>query len=347
MGIRRAERSAKVASGKLRSGCGVGIVVLFVFAILAVVARIAPWTGPTLALVRVEGPIYESRELVHAMTKAAANPRVRGILVRIDSPGGAVGASEEIYRELSRIRTESKKPVVASMGNIAASGGYYVSLAADEIFANNGTVTGSIGVIATDLDIEQLLAALRIRPNVIKSGEHKDTGSPLRAMTEEERQLLQRLVFDLHRQFVREVVQRRQEPLRLHLKEHPQEFEKILATSATKVMDRAIERSAFDSQELAREVGTDTAIVDRVKSLADGRVFTGEQAWRLGLVDKIGNIEDARRRLAALAGLSKEARLVDYSPGKGIVQWLATTGERAWAALRQPPPAIEYRFRGH
>ncbi len=304
-------------------GCfAVFLVFLGLLAVLLMLAVVGQVAGTTegVALIRIEGPIYQSRDLLESIRRARESKRAKAVLVRIDSPGGAVGASEEIFREL--VRTRAEKPVVVSMGNVAASGGYYVALAANEIYANAGSITGSIGVIATDLDLAELLQTLRIRPNVIKSGEHKDTGSPLRQMTEEERNLLQRLVYDLHRQFVREVVRSRHKTIEKALVRQPRAFDEILATSETKQREKAIELSAFESSKMAAELGIDEEIVDRVKVIADGRVFTGEQALALGLVDALGNLEDARRRATSLANLLEKAPLIDYSPKKTIVDAL-------------------------
>jgi protease-4 len=284
------------------------------------------FTG-AIALIRLEEPIYSSRDIVEAIAKAGKNNHVKALLLRIDSPGGAVGASEEIYREVLRVNEERKKPVIVSMGNVAASGGYYVALAANEIYANTGTITGSIGVIATDFELQQLLELLRIKPNVIKSGEHKDTGSPLREMTTEERQLLQRLVFNLHRQFVREVIWRRHTQIEKATDLDTERVSEILATTVTKSATKAIEQKAFDTVELARETGVSTQTVEIVKLLADGRIFTGEQAYSLGLIDRIGNLEDARKRAAQLAGVSPNTPLTDFTPRKGLSSFLGI-GER-------------------
>jgi protease-4 len=313
-------------------GCLITILVLFLMIVgVAVVAAIVGQggLGAGIALIRIEGPIYESQDIVNAIRKARDSLRARAILVRVESPGGAVGASEEIYRELQKAR--EKKPVVVSMGNVAASGGYYLSTAANEIVANSGTITGSIGVIGTGFEVSQLLETLRIRPNVIKSAEHKDTGSPLRPMTEEERVLVQRLVFDLHRQFVREVARSRAKAIGKALSTNPSGYDEVLATSETKRMDKAIELAAFDPAALAREISVDVGIVEHVRQMADGRVFTGEQALKLGLVDSLGNMEDARARAASLAMLPKSAALIDYTPSKGFAALLTKAGEQAIA----------------
>ncbi|MCX7625419.1 MAG: signal peptide peptidase SppA [Candidatus Sumerlaeaceae bacterium] len=304
-------------------------VLICLFVLGALVSRTE--FGECIALVRIEGPIYESREIVDAIRRARKSDRARALVVRVDSPGGAVGASEEIYREL--LRTRSEKPVVVSMGNVAASGGYYVAVAGDEIIANAGTITGSIGVIATDVELDELLRSLKIRPNIIKSGEHKDTGSPLRPMSDEERRLLQKIVFDLHRQFVREVVRQRHKAIEKAESLRPNVFNEIIATSETKSREGSIELSAFNSDEMARELSVPVETVNYVKGLADGRVFTGEQALALGLVDRLGNVEDARLRAASMASLPVGTSLRDYTPQKGIANLVERLAGQAHSIL--------------
>ena len=154
---------------------------------------------PGVAVVNVEGVILDSSAYLESLRLIRRNDSVKAVVVRINSPGGAVAASQEIYEEVERLG--ERLPVVASMGNVAASGGYYVACAADTIYANPGTVTGSIGVIAQFANYEQLLEWARIDVEVIKSGKMKDMGSPLREMPEEERAYLQGLMDEVHEQF--------------------------------------------------------------------------------------------------------------------------------------------------
>lgn len=328
----------------MRSSFGKGCLIILgllaaIVIVLITLGSLASYTqlGECIALVRIEGPIYESREIVGAIKRARESETARALVVRIDSPGGAVGASEEIYREI--LRTRAEKPVVISVGNIAASGGYYVAVAGDEIIANAGSITGSIGVIATDVELDELLRNLKIRPNIIKSGEHKDTGSPLRAMTDEERRLLQKIVFDLHRQFVREVIKQRHKAVEKALSQRPNVFDGILATSETKSRERAIEMAAFSSEEMAEETSVTLEIVNYLKRIADGRIFTGEQAFSLGLIDRLGNLEDARLRAATMANLPVSARIRDYTPEKGItsvIEKLASQAKSVVLATLKP-----------
>lgn len=171
-----------------------------------------PATGGALGYLAIEGTIADSRETVRQLQALAKNSRVKGILIRVESPGGGVTAAHEIYSEIRRIR-EQGKPVVVSMGTVAASGGYYVSTPADVIVANPGTLTGSIGVIMQLPVVRGLLDKLGMRVEIIKSREAKDLGSPFREMTEADRRLLQTVVNDVYSQFLEVVSRERKIPL--------------------------------------------------------------------------------------------------------------------------------------
>lgn len=158
-----------------------------------------------VAIVRVEGPILDSLQTVNELKSFAEDPTVRAIVMRIDSPGGGVAPSQEIYNAVRRVRKENNKTVVASMGTVAASGGYYIAVATDRILANPGTLTGSIGVIMQMANFQELLEKIGVKNIVVKSGKFKDIGSPFRPMPEEDRRLLQSVMDDVHRQFIEAV----------------------------------------------------------------------------------------------------------------------------------------------
>jgi protease IV len=197
------------------------------------------------------------------LKKAQDDSRVRALVVRINSPGGTVTASDIVFRELELFRQRTAIPMIAALMDVAASGGYYVALACDTIVAHPTTVTGSIGTIMVNVNAEALLQKIGVAATTIKSGEHKDMGSPFRQLTAEERKIFQSVIDDLHRQFV------------------------------TKVADR-------------RRLSADA-----VRGIADGRVFTAEQALTHGLVDKLGYMPDVLAIARQAAGLT-EARLVVY-----------------------------------
>jgi protease-4 len=221
-----------------------------------------------VGIVEVTGIIYDSDDIIRQIKEFRENESVKAILLRINSPGGTVGPAQEIYREIEK--TVPTKKVVASMGTVAASGGYYIAAATDGIMANPGTITGSIGVIMSYTNYMELFEKIGLSAVVIKSGEYKDIGSPIREMTEVEAGILQDFVDGTKRQFVEAVASGRDMPL------------------------------------------------DKVSALADGRIYTGEEARDHGLVDRLGNLEDAIAWTGELAGLEGEistvyARKADYS----------------------------------
>lgn len=217
-----------------------------------------------VGLVRIEGVILDSKEVIDHLHQLRDNSSVNAILLRIDSPGGGVGPSQEIYNEILKLREKNQKKVVVSMGSVAASGGYYIASAADWIMANPGTLTGSIGVIFQGTNIEELMKKIGIKTVVIKSGKYKDIFSPDREMTEDERELLQGVIDDVHEQFLDAIAQGRKE---------------------------------LDKETL--------------RSIADGRIFTGSQAREYGLIDELGNLQDALEKTAQLAGIEGKPEVIE------------------------------------
>ena len=200
------------------------------------------------------------------LKKATADEKVKALVIRVNTPGGTVTASDVIYRELELFRREKPIPIIAVMMDVAASGGYYVSLAADTIVAHPTTVTGSIGVIMLTFNAEGLMQKLGVAANAVKSAERKDMGSPFRAMTPEERAIFQSVIDDLYRQFVAKVVERRKLP------------------EAT------------------------------ARTLADGRVYTADQALTNKLIDRIGYMPDAIDMARKAAGVDKAKVVVYHRP---------------------------------
>src|SRR5574340_65446 len=158
-----------------------------------------------VALIRVEGVILDAQATIGELKQYSENPLVKAIVLRIDSPGGGGVPSQEIHDAVKRVKNKSNKAVIASMGTVAASGGYYIAAATDRIIANPGTLTGSIGVIMETTNLEGLLKKVGVEGVVIKSGRFKDVGSPLRKMSDEERKLLQSVMDDVHQQFIQAV----------------------------------------------------------------------------------------------------------------------------------------------
>ncbi|NCO52825.1 MAG: signal peptide peptidase SppA [Deltaproteobacteria bacterium] len=156
-----------------------------------------------IGVIDMTGPITSAQELTDDLISFGDNQSIKAVILRIDSPGGAVGPSQEIYQEV--LRLQKKKPVIVSMGSVAASGGYYIAAAAGRLFANPGTITGSIGVIMTFPNYEELMQKVGVATVVVKSGRFKDMGSATRSFTEDERKLLQSMIDDVHAQFVEAV----------------------------------------------------------------------------------------------------------------------------------------------
>ena len=216
--------------------------------------------GDKVGVVEINSVISNSREVIKGIRSFVEDAGVKAIVLRVDSPGGGVGASQEIYREV--VKAREVKTVVASFGGVAASGGYYVACGADKIMANPGTITGSIGVVMQFANLEELFKKIGYKGYVIKSGTHKDVGSPFREMTPEEKELLQEVIDTVHRQFIRAVAEGRKLPM------------------------------------------------EKVAAIADGRIFSGEQALALGLVDELGNLEDTIEMAAQMAGVKGKPAVV-------------------------------------
>ncbi len=181
---------------------------LILLALVGISSITSEWvqqgTKNRIGIVDITGLITDSLYITNQVKKFRQDKRIRGIILRIDSPGGAVGPSQEIYDEVLKTR-ESGKTIYASMGALAASGGYYIASAAEKIFANPGTLTGSIGVIMAFSNAKGLMEKIGLQPEIVKAGEYKDIGSPARAMTQKERNLLQSVVTDVHQQFIEAV----------------------------------------------------------------------------------------------------------------------------------------------
>jgi len=257
---------------------GLGVIaalLIFFFAILFFIGRYSGSKssrfafGDKIAIVEIRGVISQSSGVIEELQQYLEDDGVKAIILRIDSPGGGVGPAQEIHREILKIKP--KKKVVTSMGSVAASGGYYIACASDLIVANPGTITGSIGVIMQFSNLEELLKKIGIKGVVIKSGEHKDIGSPFREMTPEEKRIMQEVLDNVHQQFIQAVVE-----------------------------GRKLDRS-------------------KVVQIADGRILTGEQAKNLGLVDKMGNLQDTIDIAAKMVGIEGKPHVL--YPKRRISIW--------------------------
>jgi len=280
-----------------------------------------PRGGNVVGVVRIDTVIMDARKTIEILRHYQEQDRIRAVLIRVDSPGGAVGASQEIYDAIGALRKSGKK-VVASLGNVAASGGYYVACAADEVYANPGTLTGSIGVIFSVPNLEGISEKVGIRYQVIKSGKFKDVGSMTRTMTPEEQKLLQGVIDDTYNQFIEAI-----------MKHRTQQIAQALAGSKT------------DAPQVEAELGGDATPEQFLRQIADGRVFTGRQAHKYGLVDTLGTEEDAVKRLANLAGIHKP-ETYEYKPRRTFLDLFEAEAKSALsgAALPLSGPRLEYRL---
>ena len=249
---------------------GGGAFFLFVLAVFALVYMAlhagkdsaAMAFGDKIGVVDLEGVITSPNPVVQQLKKFADDDSIKAIIIHVNSPGGGVAASEEIYSEVKRIRDEKKKRIVASIETVGASGAYYVSSAANKIYADNGSVVGSIGVIAQWVNYAELLQWAKLKDITMKAGEFKDTGSPTRDMTPAEREYLQGMIDNMHSQFIQAVA---------------------------------------DGRKMK---------IEDVKSIANGKVWTGQQALPMKLIDQLADFQAAVDDTAKAVGIKGEPVLV-------------------------------------
>jgi protease IV len=251
---------------------GGGAFFLFVLAVFTLVyltihagtneAGMSPFGGDRIGVVDLDGVILSPQPVVGQLKKFADDSSIKAIILHVNSPGGGVAASEEIYREVKRVRAQKKKKVVVSIETVGASGAFYVASAADKIYANQGSIVGSIGVIAQWVNYGDLLKWAKLKDVVIKTGEFKDTGNPARDLTPAEQAYMQSLIDNMFGQFIQAV---------------------------------------SDGRGLR---------YDDVKAIANGKVWTGEQAKSMKLIDSIGDFEKVVDDTAKSVGIIGEPTLV-------------------------------------
>lgn len=292
-------------SGKWALGILGALFILFIFFWVVVLLFLSTaddsiriGRGNNVAVIEIEGIIVNSENIVRQIKKYRENSNVHAILLRVDSPGGGVAASQEIYEEVKNT-VENGKPVVVSMGAVAASGGYYVSLPASSIVANAGTITGSIGVISQFFHVDEMLGKIGVDVTTIKSGRYKDSGSMYRDMEEFERTYWQDLMDDVYVQFVSAVAAARN-------------FE-----------------------------------IEETYELAEGRIYTGRQAYELGLIDTIGTYEDAIRIAADLGGIDEDPDIIKERPRRSFWDSFLMSVLGNYSNIREKyldAPAVQYRM---
>ncbi|MCX8093049.1 MAG: signal peptide peptidase SppA [Candidatus Goldbacteria bacterium] len=246
-----------------------------------------------IALINIEGEISNDLHIMELLNLYSNMKSVKAIILRINSPGGSVGSSQEIYRQIKKVK-EKGKIVISSLSDVGASGAYYIAMAADKIYSNPGTITGSIGVVINYINAEKLLGKIGVDFVTVKSGKYKDAGSFSRQTSEEEKRLFQKLINDVHEQFVNDIAESR--------------FEQIAA--AAKIQEKEEKKR----KELIKKY--------IMNNIADGRIITGIEAKKLGLVDEIGNIDDAIEATAAMIGISGRPLVISEKKKSGLASWL-------------------------
>jgi protease IV len=274
---------------------GGGAFFLFVLAVFALVyltlhagkdTTLAAF-GDKIGVVDLDGVIFSPNPVVQQLKKFGDDDSIKAIILHVNSPGGGVAASEEIYREVKRIRDEKKKRIVASIETVGASGAYYVSSATNKIYADNGSIVGSIGVIAEWVNYGELLQWAKLRQITLKAGEFKDTGSPVRDLTPAEREYMQSMIDNMHTQFIQAVADGR------HVK------------------------------------------FDDIKTIANGKVWTGQQAAQMKLIDQVADFQAAVEDTAKSVGIRGEPVLVRPEKDKKTLADLLFGDLSEWLPSRE------------
>lgn len=287
-------------SRSLWTGCLVTTLVVLFFVglsgiVLALLGKGSLFTSQErVGVVEIKGLLTDSRNAIKQLDRYRDDDNIKAIVLRINSPGGAVGPAQEILREVEKIR--AKKKIVASLGTVAASGGYYIASGANLIMANRGTATGSIGVIMQFTNVEALSKKLGLDFFNLKAGRYKDVGSPFRSMSPEDKAYLQGFLDNIYQQFLSDVAHNRKIPLA------------------------------------------------KMKTLAEGRIYTGEEAKQAGLVDEFGNLADAIERAGRLGGIKGKVKAV-YAKKEGFSFLRLLLGQEAEESLTNlslpyPEPAF-------
>lgn len=251
--------------------------------------------GEKVGIIRLNGPIIGSEQIIHEFNSFKDRSDVKAIVFRINSPGGTVAPSQEIYEKVKNINLQI--PVVVSVGNLAASGGYYAAMGSNTIVVNRGSIVGSIGVILDYPVATDLLDKIGLRFETLTSGEYKDSGSPTRQVTKKDREYFQNVIDDLHSQFISAV-------------------------------------------SLGRNLE-----LDEVINLADGRIFTGEQAISLGLADTIGTLEDAIKIAGKLAGIQGKPKTIQLRrKSSTFLDFMINTIMQRYGNWRFQEPAYRWKW---
>ncbi len=265
-----------MASAKGKKIFLIVVVVIFVFAVIVpIIVSFGIDGGGKIGIIEIEGTIADTKDAMEDVVKFKEDDGIRGVILRVNSPGGAVGPTQEIFSEIKKLKKVKK--VYVSMGSVCASGGYYIASTGDKVFANPSTITGSIGVIMQQTVVEDLMKKIGVEANTIKTGALKDTGTPFRKMRDDERKYLQGVIDSIYEQFVNDVAEGRKIP------------------------------------------------IEKVKQLADGRIYTGLQAKEAGLVDSIGTFYDVVDDMKKVLNMKGKPSLVYGKKPFSLLKWLISS----------------------
>lgn len=265
-----------MASAKGKKIFLIVVVVIFVFAVIVpIIVSFGIDSGGKIGIIEIEGTIADTKDAMEDVVKFKEDDGIRGVILRVNSPGGAVGPTQEIFSEIKKLKKVKK--VYVSMGSVCASGGYYIASTGDKVFANPSTITGSIGVIMQQTVVEDLMKKIGVEANTIKTGALKDTGTPFRKMRDDERKYLQGVIDSIYEQFVNDVAEGRKIP------------------------------------------------IEKVKQLADGRIYTGLQAKEAGLVDSIGTFYDVVDDMKKVLNMKGKPSLVYGKKPFSLLKWLISS----------------------
>jgi len=263
-----------------RSKIKIAFLVMFIIIIVSFFISLAIGVsgrafGEKIGVVEIEGGIADSKDIMEDIVRFKEDETIKGVILRINSPGGSVPPSQEIFEEVKKLR--EKKKVYVSMGTVCASGGYYIATAGEKIFAMPSTITGSIGVIMEQVVIEDLLKKIGLQPNTMKAGDFKDVGSPFRKMKAGEREYFQEILNTIHTQFINTVATERKIPM------------------------------------------------DAAKKLSDGRIYLGQQAMDLKLIDRIGTFYDTVDDMKNALNIKGKPVLVYGKRPFSLLKWLISS----------------------
>lgn len=316
----------------------IGVIVLIVIGFTAMAAFLGlsvsgASSGPSLfalgdkiAILEIEGMLGEgpgygadTKRLQQTVERWSKDKSIKGMIIRINSPGGTVSATQDLFRAIEEFKKsgDGNRPVVASMGDIAASGGYYIAMSADEVYANPGTLTGSVGVILNFWGYQDLVQKVGLEPRVIKSGKFKDIGSGARPITEEERELLGEMIDSVQLQFYDVVYDARRSRVRALLAEE----------SGRKPSDVA-----------------DQEIHDYLADYTDGRIFSGQQGYDTAMIDKLGTLKEAEDNLKQQLGLHKDTRVIHTPKPKPTLFGVMSQKAQQLSNIAPGAVTLEYRF---